>query len=287
MRRMETSAAWFVSACVLALAIMASASRAQAEDVQLTGPLANAPACRHCRLYRQGRVQLQPFVGFTLQDEFSRTIFTGLQVNYHLFDWLGLGVWGGFGAIHLDTALTDEVSSEGESTERNRLSFPSRNGFSDQIGEIQWMVAPQVTFSPLRGKLGLFQQIFADTDFYLFGGVAFVGVSERADVSDPNVCAGETVSDACLATQSDQASRVAIAPTFGAGLTVMIQEWFGLAFEWRAFPFAWNTSGTDEAGSRGLFPDGVISDDDQIFHFNHMVNVGFTFYLPTSAGIGE
>ena len=43
------------------------------------------------------------------------------------------------------------------------------------------MATPQVTFSPFRGKLALFQKLFVDTDLYVHGGVAFVGVKERED----------------------------------------------------------------------------------------------------------
>jgi hypothetical protein len=55
-----------------------------------------------------------------------------------------------------------------------------------------------------------------------------------------------------------------------------------MTIEWRALPFAWNTSGTDESGdARGDFPDDVIDDKDHLSHFNHLMTLGFAFYLPT------
>ncbi len=284
-----------MAAVAAALLAGSSVSPVHAQDVQVTGPLAGAPAVRHMRIFRQGRIQLQPFIGFTLQDEYSRTMLVGAQVNYHLTDWLGIGVWGGFGAIHIDAGLTDQVGAQGQTTTNNTLSLPNRHFFSQQIGKLSWMVAPQVTFIPLRGKLALFQKIFVDTDFYVFGGVAFVGVEERANtdvatagcMTPPPPDADE--SNTCVASATARASRVAIAPTFGAGLTFYINQWMGVSIEWRGMPFAWNTSGTDEAGSGpgGNFPDGFIDGADQIFHFNHMVNIGFTIYLPTKARISE
>ena len=48
------------------------------------------------------------------------------------------------------------------------------------------------------------------------------------------------------------APRVAIAPTFGLGLNFYpaspATNFFGLGVEFRAFPFAWNTSGFDNHG---------------------------------------
>jgi hypothetical protein len=58
-----------------------------------------------------------------------------------------------------------------------------------------------------------------------------------------------------------------------------------MTLEWRALPFAWNTSGTDESGDpAGDFPDDVIDEKDRLAHFNHMFTVGLAFYLPTKPG---
>jgi hypothetical protein len=52
-------------------------------------------------------------------------------------------------------------------------------------------------------------------------------------------------------------------------------------------PFAWNTSGTDERGPDGLFPDGAINYRDRIRHFNNMVSLGLIIYLPTAPEITD
>ena len=260
---------------------------AQAQDVQITGPLAGAPACRNCRIYREGRIQLQPFIAFTLQDEFSRTMVVGAQAQFHLTDWLGIAGWAGYGVLSLDTGLTDEVTALGQTTARNRLSLPSRQNFPEQIGRLKLMFGGQLTFIPLRGKLALFQKLFVDADFYIFLGAAGIQVEERADVTDMSVCGGAMTSPACLNSQLERATRFAIAPTFGAGLMLYASDFLGISIEYRGLPFAWNTSGTDEGGPDGEFPDGVIDSNDQIFHYNHMVSIGFAFYLPTEAKISE
>jgi len=285
---------------LLAVAVLAAtlgvfeseSGRASAQDVEITGPLAGQPAVRHMRIYRRGRVQLQPLVAFTLTDEFSRTMLVGAQAQFHLTDWLGIGAWGGFGLLHLDTGLTDQVQQLGQTTDRNRLSLPSRESFPDQIGQLQWAAALQLAFIPLRGKLSLFQKLFVDADFYVFLGGAVVGVEERADVPE-NTC--DTASGSCTDSQTARASRVAFAPTFGAGLTMFINQFISLTFEWRGIPFSWNTAGTDEGGhdetgvdaSGGNFPDGIIDSSDRNFHFNHMFVLGVSFYLPTAVRVSE
>ncbi len=274
---------------------------AHAQEVQITGPLAGQPSVRHMRVYREGRVQLAPFANFTLQDEFSRTIGFGATLSYHLTDWFGIGAWGFFAPIHIDTALTDQVVQTGQTTDRNALSLPQRGLFNQQIGNIDWAAALQLTFIPLRGKLSLFQKIFLDADLYISLGFGFVGVSERADVtSESGFCATAPsptapANDDCVATQTARASRVAPAPTFAVGLSIYANEYMALNLEWRAMPFAWNTSGTDEGGrnelgvadNSGAFPDHAISSADRAFHLNHMFIIGWSFYLPSHARISE
>ncbi|MFW6067094.1 MAG: outer membrane beta-barrel domain-containing protein [Myxococcota bacterium] len=276
----------------IAAALVAAEPRlAAAQQVQVTGPLAGEPAVRHMRLYREGRLQLAPVVSFTLQDEFSQTMFTGAQVAYHFVDWLGVGIWGAFGAAHLETNLTDEVRGKGQTRQRNAVSLPSGENFPAQIGELNWAAALQLNFIPLRGKMSLFQKVFVDTDFYIFAGVAAVGVTERADV-ESDVCtaappAGAGRDNPCIATQFASESRVAIAPTFGIGLDFFISDWVAILFEWRGLPFKWNTSGFDVLGGDDKTPDGQVDDEDRVFHFNHMVSLGVSFFLPTDAKVSN
>jgi len=282
------------AALLAGLALAPVAPRAHAQDIEVEGPLAGAPAVIGLRIYREMRFQIQLQGTMTLNDEFSRSILAGGQLMFHPTDWLGIGVWGGFGLASIDTDLTDQVKERGQTNEVNVLSLPRPGGFDDQIGRIQWMASPQIQFIPLRGKLGIFESLFIDTDFYLLGGVGLVGIEERAEVTGDffSNCRARGELGAqiqCLeATQSERETRMAIAPTFGAGLSLYMGNWVAMTFEWRAMPFAWNTSGTDESGnSRGDFPDDQINSDDQLSHFNHMISLGFAFYLPTEPGLSH
>jgi outer membrane beta-barrel protein len=271
------------------LASLLLGATAQAQEVQITGPLAGQPAVRHMRQYRVDRVQLiVPTVGYTLQDEFSRSLMVGLEANFHFTDFLGIGVWGAmanFGnSFHIDTDLTAQVIQNGQTTDRNRLSMPDNEQFGEQVGRLQGVVSAHLLFAPLRGKLSLFQGAFVDTDFYILAGFALAFVQERANVDTAGVCGGDTTSDACRDTQTARQDRLAPTAVVGVGLNLYFNEWIGLALQWRAFPFDMNPAGTDEAGGAGdasvSIPDGLITDQDQRFYFHHMMNIGLIINLP-------
>jgi outer membrane beta-barrel protein len=276
---------------------LAGSNKAEAQEVQITGPLAGAPAVRHGRIYRDGRFQLQPTFGVTINDEFARSLLAGLQIGYHFTDWLGLQAFFNYNTYALPTDLTDQIGKIGQSTEFNRLSLPSKEKFKRQIGQLQYMAGVQATFIPLRGKLALFQALFVDTDFYIFAGAAFVGVQERPDVKTTICKKGEMNYNlqSCIGTQKNSATRMAIAPTFGVGLSLYFTDYLAMTLEYRAFPFRYNTSGTDEGGlnkqrkadTGGEFPDGKITSADRTFQFNQMFGLGFAFYLPAKAKITE
>jgi len=281
---------------LLALALLTVPAAASAQEVQLTGPLAGAPAIKRLVMHRAGRLHLGIVPGFTFGDEYTRTLLAGVRLEYNIVDFLAIGVWGGYGVLSLETGLADEVQNkaftngeEGQSQNQN-LNFPygsnsddfnqDRGAFPDQLGRIQWVGAGQITLVPLRGKLGLVGKLFLDVDVYGFVGAAAVGVQERGDVDRPN--------NRDEPAEVTQATRVAIAPTFGAGINLYMNKFVGLTMEYRALPFSWNRSGTDECCVEGeSFPDNHIDADDRQLSYNQMFNIGVIFALPTTPSVTE
>jgi hypothetical protein len=287
-----------LTALTAGLALLAFTERSEAQELYLTGPLAGAPAVRKLRLYRRTRFEIAPAVSFTLLDEYRRTILLGARLQFNFTDWLAIGGWGAYGkAIRLSTALTDNIQEVNEKRIAAVAACPdgdtsgacnsARLGdrltkvnlgddLKDQLGGIDWVAAPQITLTPLRGKLALFQSIYLDTDFYISAGPAFVGLTERADC---DVCADNFKTT----------TRMAIAPTFAVGLSFYVNKWSALGFEYRGLPFAWNISGFDTAGGGkdNEFPDNRITDADQRFRFNQMMTISYNFYLPTQYKVSE
>ena len=277
-----------LSAATLSLGVLATSTNAQAQEIQLTGPLAGAPAVRKLRQYREGRFEVAPTATFTLLDEYRRTILFGGRLQYNLKEWVGFGVWGGYGAINSTTDLTDQIDQEALRNPRTQANVgPNKgagnNSFIDQTAKIQWVAAPQFTFTPFRGKLAIFQKIFVDTDAYLHGGLAFIGLQERGSCGD----AGQP---SCSDPKSFAlVSRTAIAPTFGLGLNFYLTDLISLGLDYRALPFSWNRAGFDSrgGGNNGKFPDTKVSSEDQTFKFNQMITIAVGFSLPSHPHVSE
>lgn len=318
-RKAATSGfAWAVAAA----ALLGGPRRAQAQEILLTGPLKGAPAVRQLRLYRKDRFEFAPAVAFTLLDEYLRQAIVGARLNYNLTDYLGIGVWGGVSQTPLQTStglvgriqnLNDQRATRNEQrrasgqqplVQDQLTSMNVGQEFDQQLGRIDWILAPQVTFVPFRGKIALFESLYVDTDLYVFGGPAFVGVTERAECtgSDPigeGGCSATGQSDVTTITGEPilitnavnipTAARVAIAPTFGLGFTFYTNEWMGLGFEWRATPFGRNTGGFDNhgGGPNNDFPDESIDATDRNLKLNQMLTVSWNIYLPLDYQISE
>jgi len=279
------------------LVVCTTAKMASAQEVVVTGPLAGAPAAHKLRLYREGRFELQPNVTFSLLDEYQREIFIGATLNYNISDSVALGVWGTFGAVKLTTALSDHIQTQidarncpvalGDVNNANNLDCRLTRvnlgrTFKNQIGSIDWMAVPQLTFTPFRGKIAFFQSLFTDTDLHFFVGPAFVGLSERKDCSTAQ----------CIAPNYSgftTASRTTITGAFGLGLSFFTHKWGALALDWRAVPFSRNLGGFDTAGTgpNKNFPDNNISSDDRHFRSNQFVSVGYSIFLPFEYRISE
>lgn len=271
----------------LAITALGSLPRAaHAEDIVITGPLAGAPSHKKLRQYRKGRFEVAPTASFTLLDEYRRTILIGGKLQYNITDWLGVGVWGAFGAVSMTTNLTDQIAEKDKArgaSSRTAINVGRKgDGFKDQTAKMQWVAAPQVQIVPFRGKLALFQKLFIDTDAYIHGGLAFVGLQERGDCgSSSKPCTDQST----FALQS----RMALAPTFGLGLNFYPSNFISFGFEYRALPFSWNRAGFDNKGGApdGKFPDNQISSDDRTFKFNQMVSVHIGFSFPTKPKLSD
>jgi hypothetical protein len=278
-----------VLASIAALGISAaSASSAQAQEIELTGPLKGAPAVRHMRLYREGRFQIAPAISFSLLDQYRRTILVGATLNYNITDWLGIGVWGAYGLINSTTDLTDRID---QTAPRDALTAtnvspgkPGDSGFAGQTALLDWVVAPQLTFVPFRGKLAIFNKIFVDTDLYIAAGEAIAGIEERGNCGDT----GQPPCSAAASFKRASSTKFSYG-TYAIGLTFYPGDLWSLGVEYRAFPFAWNLAGFDSrgAGPNGNFPDFKVNSQDDTFHFNQVITIAVGFSFPTKPKISE
>jgi hypothetical protein len=285
-----------VLAAFLAAAAMSSSRPARAQELQVTGPLKGAPAARHLRLYRKGRFEFAPTASFTLLDEYRRTLLAGARLNYFITDWLGIGVWGAGGVFSETTTLTNEINTVAPRNVETVINVnhtggvPSTPGgapstigsnasFADQTAKLTYVIAPQATFIPFRGKLAIFNKIFVDTDLSLAAGLAVVGIQER------QYCGGGGGQFPCYYPSTfGLASQTKITWTFGVDLTFWPSNLVSFGIEYRALPFYWNPAGFDTRGGgpNGNYPDNQVNSSDDTFKFNQLVTlaVGFSFPAP-------
>jgi hypothetical protein len=103
----------------------------------------------------------------------------------------------------------------------------------DQLGRLAWLVAPQLTLVPFRGKIALRPILFGvGFDAGLSLGAALVGLRERAPCG-AHGCAG----------QFSLEDRLTGAPVLGAGLTFYPALSVSFGVEARVVPFASNPAG--------------------------------------------
>jgi hypothetical protein len=295
---MKRSTRAYVRAVLAAVAVagaLSSGGVARAQELELTGPLKGAPAARHMRLYREGRFEIAPTASFTLLDEYRRTILFGARVNYNLKDWIAIGVWGAYGLISSNTNLATEIDNPNTGAPRDPLTAVNVNHsqaiggyapFTDQTAKMNWVLAPQLTFIPFRGKLAIFNKIFVDADFYAAAGWAFTGIQERGDCRSPTAGSGPLCSDPSSFALT---SKVENGPTAAVGFTFYPGDFWSLGVEYRALPFNWNRAGFDSRGSgtNGNFPDGQVNSQDETFRFNQMITISVGFSLPAKPKISE
>jgi hypothetical protein len=290
------------AACVAGLACLLASQAAQAQEILMSGPLAGAPAVRKLRLYREGRFEFTPSMSFSILEQYNKSMLLGATLNYNLTDWLAFGVWGGFGAIQMSTSLTDNIEkfhkarscpNPGDAAppqdvngrdltpldcRLTAVNLPYNGNLKKQLGQISWVGAPQLTVIPFRGKISMFSSFYLDTELRFFGGLAFVGLSERANCSlkECTINHGRT-------------SRTAITGTFGLGLTFFTHQWGGVTLDWRALPLSRNIGGFDTAGTglNDAFPDLRINDKDRAFKFNQLIAVGYSIFLPFNYRVSE
>jgi hypothetical protein len=278
---------------------------ANAQEILLTGPLAGAPSVRKLRLYRKGRFEIAPTFSFSLLDEYQRQMFFGARLAYNITDWFALGAWAGLSPefLHTPTSLVDKIQAVNaerlagdpnhgdgnQSIERTLTQINMGPNFEDQLGSIDRIIAPQLTLVPFRGKIAFFQNLYADTDLYIFGGPAFVWTTERADCTNCVPTQGTAAQAEQGAAAFPMEEQMTLTPTFGAGLTFYINKFLSFSMDWRALPFSRNTGGFDNRGRDpdAKFPDRQVNSDDREFKFNQLLTLGIGIHLPTNYKVSE
>lgn len=270
--------------------VLASALPAAAQQRDM---LEGQPAVRHRRELRAGRFELGPMLGFTFLEPYKHTVVGGLKADYHLNDWLSLGVLGLAGVASLDTGLTGEIA-ETEAVQirdncgpnasqqcRARFEIADEDGvrWEDAQNSLKYAVALRATVTPFAGKLALFSRLFSAYDIYVFGGLGVLGFKNDAGASPPQSCGTDMDGNPVPCDADLGNDGLSIGGHVGLGLHLFLGEFVTVNYEFIDNLAANNPSGrnTNESASAANLVDG----DDKRFGNNMMMLFGATFYFPT------
>ena len=140
---------------VLAPAV-ASAQRANLRD---------APPIRQRLEWRDGRHQIEPVFGFSMNDLYTRTLTVGLTYRYYFTNWLGLGFDFSAAYLTLNSSLTEQIESENSAPGKTATPSTSSPGLFGDVG---------LTFIPLYGKMMWFGKLPVAYDMQIDVGVGFL-----------------------------------------------------------------------------------------------------------------
>jgi len=158
---------------------------------------------------RARRFELNPYWGFTFNDQFVSHPGPGLALNYYITNVLAVGVNGNyFGLFNIDSEFNAQVRRA------TRVAVP--------LTEYNWGANLNFTYVPAYGKFAGFGDFIFHYDAYVVDGVDAI-TTRPIPVIDPD--------------NRNFEYQTKIAFNAGIGLRVFLNRWFGVTLEMRDYIF--------------------------------------------------
>ncbi|MFZ5889841.1 MAG: outer membrane beta-barrel domain-containing protein [Myxococcota bacterium] len=158
---------------------------------------------------RVRRFELNPYWGFTFNDQFVSHPGPGLAINYYITNVLAIGVNGNyFGLFNIDSKFNAQVRRSA------RVAVP--------LTEYNWGANLNFTYVPAYGKFAGFGDFIFHYDAYVVGGVGAIA-TRPIPVIDPD--------------NRNFEYQTKIAFNAGIGLRIFFNRWFGATLEMRDYIF--------------------------------------------------
>lgn len=158
---------------------------------------------------RVRRFELNPYWGFTFNDQFVSHPGPGLALNYYITNVLAIGVNGNyFGLFNVDSKFNAQVRRSA------RVAVP--------LTEYNWGANLNFTYVPAYGKFAGFGDFIFHYDAYVVGGVGAIATRPIA-VIDPD--------------NRNFEFDTKIAFNAGIGLRIFFNRWFAANLEMRDYIF--------------------------------------------------
>jgi outer membrane beta-barrel protein len=183
----------------------------KAEDIAKAAkrPLKNFEVYAVEQIYalRRHRLELNPYWGFTLNDQFVSHPGPGLDLKYYVTNVLAIGLNGNwYGGLNGDSDFNFE------NRRAAHISVP--------LNEYQWGANLNFTYVPVYGKFAGFNEFIFSYDLYLVGGVGAIS-TRPISVIDPD--------NRTFQFQPN------VDVDLGIGLRIFLNRWFGVTLEIRDY----------------------------------------------------
>lgn len=249
---------------------------------QRRSPLADAPAIRKRVELRETRLEFGAGFGSTINQTFYHGLMANVHLGFHFTDWLSVAGFGAFNVAAISTGFREELASslpaDGAPPDDKDFRAPSVTAANSSINKTSMILGGQVEFTPFTGKFATFGALFANYDFYLFGGAAAVNLA-AANSNPAPTCTDAAAGQVGGMAGGCVASGMKIGGTFGAGFHSFFNNYLALNVELRDVMIKDNPAGRDVNG------DGSSSNADLTWTSHLMATIGLALYLPSTAGI--
>lgn len=208
---------------------------------------------------RARRVEINPYWGFTLNDQFVSHNAPGLAVNYYVTDVLAVGA--NYNAYRIPFGnLNRDSEFNAQARRAARIAVP--------LTEYDWGAAVNFTYVPMYGKFAGFGDFIFHYDFYVVGGFGVLSNRPIA-VIDPD-------------NRSFQ-SKINLSPNAGLGLRIFFNRWFSAILEVRDYIFFDKLENTTIAvDTKQQQNESTWYADGSTFTNNVQAQIGVSVFLPFS-----
>ena len=260
---------------LIALAVTAVPLAAQA---QRKSPLADAPAIRKRYELRASRLELGAGVGSTINQDFYHTVFLNVKLGFHFNDWLSASLFGGFAVANIGTTFRSDLLGTLGNTPSTPFE-PTKTDAQNSMQKINNILGGQLELTPFTGKYSLAGWLFANYDFYGFGGAGVITVAPTD--SGISACASSNPADNKVSGPAYYCgvSGSKFAFTYGLGLHSYFNHWMALNIELRDMLAKLNPSGRDNNG------DLHATTADLSWTHTFIFAANLVFYLPSTPSI--
>lgn len=203
---------------------------------------------------RRQRFELNPYWGFTLNDQFVSHPGPGLAVNYYLTNVLAVGINGTwYGGLNVDSDFNFE------NRRATRVAVP--------LNEYQWNGNLNFTYVPVYGKFAGFGDFIFHYDAYIVGGVGAIS-TRPIPVIDPD--------------NRNFSFEPKLAFNAGVGLRIFLNRWFAATMELRDYAFIETLENLNVAATQQEQLDPATWTDEKQLTNHIQAQLGVSVFLPFS-----